>query len=337
MFLTPGSYTVNITATMVGASTATGVVYVTIEANPTTLNPTDPGVQSITWGENGTILFDWTDDVSAGAGIAGASVTADIQGVGVAMVIDNGDGTYSILIPTRLLSMDVGSYILSISFTKTGYESRSPSLISISCTARQTTITIEVSPSEIIAGTSSVQIWADFTDVLTSDAITGATLTWTLTNQLGATIDTGSMSYDSGVGRYFYELATAGLPMDAYQVRVSAQLANHEGSTDVVVLQVIEPGFNIPGTGIYITMSQLLFAVAGIAIVILAFVGYVGYKRATVPYQLKALNKAIKAINKNKPADTHPALLNRDAKIKAALKRHYRKAGIQIDEEEAAG
>ena len=125
--------------------------------------------------------------------------------------------------------------------------------------------------------------------------------------------------------------------MDAYQIHVEATLTNYEEGDQSVVLQVIEPGFELPGTGIYITLSQLLFAVAGIAVVIIAFAGYVGYKRATIPYQLKALNKAIKAINRKRPADVHPNLMNREDKMKESVKEFYRKAGITYEEEEAAG
>lgn len=334
MFGTPGSYIIEITATKAGATSAKGYIYVTVNANPTTLIPDSTAPRDVTYAENSTIRIFWRDDfegVGVGsAGLVNASVYYGATRIGSALVNDYGNGTYLITIRSALLGMQAGQpYSVQIVFTKNGYVQATSVSFVVTCRARATTLVITVTPLSIEQGVMSVDIWANFTDNVVHSPVGGATVTCTIVGI------TGALPMTLTGGRYHCQVDTRALPIGAYQVQVDAALANYESGQASAILQVMERGFYIGP--IRITFSQLLFAAAGIAIVIVAFAGYVGYKRATIPYQLKCLNKAIKAMNKGRPADAHPGLMNREQQIKKLLKERYKQAGVSVQEPESAG
>jgi len=335
MFGVPGNYIIEITATKAGATTAKGYIYVTVNANPTTLLPDSTAPRDVYYLENSTIRIVWRDTfqgVGVGsAGLVNASVYYGATRIGSALVVDYGNGTYLIILRSALLGMQAEQpYSVQIVFTKNGYVQATSVSFVVTCRARPTTLTMTILPLSIEQGATSVDIWAEYTDDRASGSrVTGATVTCTI---IGVT---GALPMTLTDGRYHCQVDARALAFGAYQVRVDATLANYVSGQSSAILQVIERGINLGP--IRITFSQLLFAAAGIAIVVVAFAAYVGYKRATIPYQLKCLNKAIKAMNKGRPADMHPGLMNREQQIKKLLKERYKQAGVNIQEPESAG
>jgi hypothetical protein len=335
MFGVPGNYIIEITATKAGATTAKGYIYVTVNANPTTLLPDSTAPRDVYYLENSTIRIVWRDTfqgVGVGsAGLVNASVYYGATRIGSALVVDYGNGTYLIILRSALLGMQAEQpYSVQIVFTKNGYVQATSVSFVVTCRARPTTLTMTILPLSIEQGATSVDIWAEYTDDRASGSrVTGATVTCTI---IGVT---GALPMTLTDGRYHCQVDARALAFGAYQVRVDATLANYVSGQSSAILQVIERGINLGP--IRITFSQLLFAAAGIAIVVVAFAAYVGYKRATIPYQLKCLNKAIKAMNKGRPADMHPGLMNREQQVKKLLKERYKQAGVNIQEPESAG
>jgi hypothetical protein len=334
MFGVPGNYIIEINATKTGATTAKGYIYVTVNANPTTLEPDSTTPRDVYYGENSTIRIFWRDTFE-GVGVGSAAVNASVYygatRIGSGFVVNLGGGNYSIVIRSALLGMIAGQpYLVRVVFTRNGYVQATSMDFIVTCRARPTTLTITILPLSIEQGATSVDIWAEFTDNLVHSRVTGATVTCTIVGVTGALPMTLNLD-----GRYHCQVDARALAFGAYQVRVDATLANYVSGQSSTILQVIERGINLGP--IRITFSQLLFAAAGIAIVVVAFAAYVGYKRATIPYQLKCLNKAIKAMNKGRPADMHPGLMNREQQIKKLLKERYKQAGVNIQEPESAG
>jgi len=334
MFGVPGSYIIEITATKTGATTAKGYLYVTVNANPTALVPDSTNPRDVYYGEDSLIRIFWNDtfeDVGVGsAGLVNASVYYGATRIGSAVVVDYGNGTYLIRIQSAVLGMVAERpYSAQIVFTKNGYVQATSVYFVVTCQARPTTLTVTILPLSIEQGATSIDIWANFTDNVAHSPVSGATVTCTIVGI------TGALPMTLTGGRYHCQVDTRALAFGAYQVEVNATLANYVSRLSSAILQVIERGINLGP--IRITFSQLLFAAAGIAIVIVAFAGYVGYKRATIPYQLKCLNKAIKAMNKGRPADMHPGLMNREQQIKKLLKERYKQAGVSVQEPESAG
>jgi hypothetical protein len=335
MFGMPGNYIIEINATKAGATSAKGYIYVTVNANPTELLPDSTNPRDVYYAENSTIRVLWRDifeGVGVGnAGLVNASVHYGATHIGSALAVDYGNGTYLIIIRSALLGMQGEQpYSVQIVFTKTGYMQATSVSFVVTCRARPTTLTITIDPLSIEQGVASADVWAEFIDTRTGSRVTSATVTCTVVGVSGA-----SPMMLNPDGRYRLKVNTLALPIGAYQIQVEATSANYVSRQTSEILQVTERGINIGP--IRITFSQLLFAAAGVALVIVAFAGYVGYKRATIPYQLKCLNKAIKAMNKGRPADVHPALMNREQQIKKLLKERYKQAGVSIEESESAG
>jgi hypothetical protein len=334
MFGTPGSYIIEITATKLGATPAKGYIYVTVNANPTALVPDSTAPRDVYYGEDSLIRIFWNDTFTHrgvdSADLVNASVYYGATRLGSAVVVGYGNGTYLIRIRSALLGMLAEQpYSVQIVFTKNGWVQATSVSFVVTCRARPTTLIITVTPLSIDQGTASIDIWANFTDTLAHGPVSGATVTCTIVGI------TGALPMTLTGGRYHCQVDTRGLAVGAYQVRIDAALANYVTGQSSAILQVTERGFNLGP--IRITFSQLLFAVAGIAVVVVAFAGYVGYKRATIPYQLKTLNKAIKAMNKGRPAEAHPGLMSREEQVKRVLKERFKQAGVSVQEPGSAG
>jgi len=336
MFGKPGEYIIEIVASKAGASTTTGYIYVTVMANPTSVTTTPSSDFDIYYGETGEIVLLWNDTFE-GVGVGGAdTVTITVYYgntlLGYGSFTDYGNGTYLLRIPTATLGMDAGeAYTITITVVKNGYEQGGPISFTVQVLYRPTTLQVNLEPSIIEVGTHQILIIATYTDDLNGTHIFTANLTCGI---VGFS-DVFVMEYDAETDTYRYLLTTGGLAIQAYQVWVRAELDNFEEAYTTTLLTVIERGINVGP--IRITLTQMIFWAAGIALAILGFAGYVGYKRATLPYQIKCMNKALRAINANRPAKIHPEILSREEAFNRAIKEAFKRAGLDLPEKGVAG
>ncbi|MHA2060310.1 MAG: hypothetical protein ACW976_06000, partial [Candidatus Ranarchaeia archaeon] len=72
----------------------------------------------------------------------------------------------------------------------------------------------------------------------------------------------------------------------------------------------------------------------GIALPLIAFVAFVGYKRVTMPYPLKIINRALKVLQKGGEMNVEGIkIASRDAQVRKLLAPEFESLGLEEETE----
>jgi hypothetical protein len=325
---TPGLYVFFITAERNGALDAITSLYVLINPNPTSLsnNDADYPEYTVDYEDNVTITFYWNDTLD-GVSLDTSNTQATLLTTATALVVDNfALGAYRIVIDTDALGLNVGEiYQISFSLNKTGYATPTEELLFLTLDPTETRLVLSLDNSDIEENQfPQVILTINYSRLLSGTGITNANLTVTFNGQSYTAVALGN-------GIYTLNLTTTALPRSTYQITVDATKTNYESAREFTNLVIVEPTIFIPGLG-KVAVSTIVASAFTFMIPVVAVVGFIGYKRVTMPYPLKIINRALKKMQKGAQIDTEDLkLTSREATVAALLATDYEVLGLPLE------
>ncbi|MHA1712522.1 MAG: hypothetical protein ACTSW4_00540 [Candidatus Ranarchaeia archaeon] len=331
--VTPGLYVFYITAIKPGCQQTTLPVYVLVRPTPSQLSALESEfpTYSVRYEENATITFSWQDTLS-NVPITTDLVTANLTTINTLLPVTNPEaGRYQVTVDTDALQLSTGIiYQIVFSISKTGYATPDSQLILLTLDPALTALEVSLDHSSIEENQySHVVLTATYTRATTGTGITGANITVTFNGQQITLTEQGN-------GIYSTNLSTADLTRDTYPLTITANKSNYQAVQKLINLIVSEPTVFIPGIG-KVAISTVFSSAITFFIPILGFFGIVVFKRVTMPYPLKVINKAIRLIQKG---ETYPLdklnIQDRDTLIQNMLNEQNAEImGIKFEETSA--
>ncbi|MDF1540769.1 MAG: hypothetical protein P1Q69_17870, partial [Candidatus Thorarchaeota archaeon] len=182
---------------------------------------------SIGFNHQFTLVLEYTNSTGYGLSGAVAGITSIVPSIGLNVddVVDNGDGTYSILL-TPTIS---GIFTIQIEVVKVQYENQ---VISFTITSPViATLLALVASSEIVAIGDDCIITFTYTNE-TSDGIVGGTIT--VLSRPSGLVFTDVEELGNGI----YRINISTTEVDEYQLRFRASALNHLNATAAITLSV---------------------------------------------------------------------------------------------------
>jgi hypothetical protein len=162
---------------------------------------------------------------------------------------------------------------------------------------------------------TEVTLTANYSRALGS-GITGATLTVDFNgNEITLT--------EQGDGIYTATLTTTDLARNTYALTVDAVKDNYVSRREATNLIIAEPTIFFPFIG-KVAVSTVISSMFTFVLPFVGFAGIIAYKRITMPYPLKIINKAIRIIQKGDTFDVESVSLeNREALVQNMIVSEY--------------
>ncbi len=323
--ITPGDFILSIYATAPGVSPAYGEIYVTILATPSALLTSNTtGFQYYL--ANLTFIMYWNNTLDNAPVSPSTYVNLTISHGGATLYdliltpISGSPGYYSIELNTLELALipSTSPYSLRFSAEMLGFSTPGDRSMDLVVNEVPTHLVAYLDRNEVELGRdTTVKVTAFYTNLIYNRNITGATLTASLAGQVYNM--TGHAN-----GTYTCVISIEGLSIDAYLITVGASMDYY---VDAVVLnlqlEVKELTLFIPIIG-PVPMSTVIVGAGGFGLPVLLFFGFVAYKRITMPYVLKVINKAIRVMQKGQAIDFEEfKLRSREDTINKILNSEY--------------
>ncbi|MHA1917144.1 MAG: MSCRAMM family protein [Candidatus Ranarchaeia archaeon] len=318
--VSPGLYSLIVLANTTDSSLGNKTFYVLISSVPSAIEI--PASQEanvhLEYELSATYGFYW-DNTLDDLGIASPdSVTVSLQGIGnLSTVVDQNNGSYVFAVDSFGLGLSAGeSYLVQIYATKDGYTTPTGESFSIIVDATQTQLSVGLSYTEVEQGRiPTVLITAFYNRTHNGTGISGANLTTTFNNEI-------IVMTDHNNGTYTCEITANTVNIGSYAVSVNAGKDNYQVKDTQGILDITEQTINL--LFLKVTVSQFMIGVGGIFLPIAIFASVIAYKRITLPYPLKIMNKAIKLMQSGGAYDTEAIkLTDREARIKDLLKDDF--------------
>ncbi|MHA1917400.1 MAG: carboxypeptidase-like regulatory domain-containing protein, partial [Candidatus Ranarchaeia archaeon] len=330
----PGDTTIELTAQKTGCSSEIFTYHVKILEVPTTIGIPDQFTQNIhvEYETNISLMFNWTNTLDSVGIDSPDQVSVDLAGSNLTTIVDEGNGNYTVLVDTIALGLTAGeSYTFTLSVVREGYSTPQTKTIVVIIDVVGTQIDLTLDRSTAQQGElTDLTISVFYNRTRDGSGITGASLVITFNN-----IDYNMT--DIGGGMYNFTISGIEvLPINVYEVEVQAAADNFESQSTKENLVIIERYFQLGP--MVITVSQLQMTVVGVVIPLVGLGAVVAYKRITMPYPLKIINKALKAFQKGSSFGTEGLKINtRDATIRELLKEDFEVLGMQDEIETSSG
>ena len=194
-----------------------------------------PLVETTPYLDNISVVFQYIDYISD-AGISGASTSISfLNGSVTYYLIDNGDGSYEMIIPTTQFS-GAGSIYFNITLSKSGvpfYSSRTVTGIRAVIRVIQTNLVSEAPPPASLPIGELHIVNVTFVDADHDVSLSGATIVSDWYSLYGTNITITEI----GNGKYQLTINTTGLLAQSYTFTVTASLTNYRTAEALVLIQ----------------------------------------------------------------------------------------------------
>jgi len=250
--------------------------------------------------EANNISFNYTDVLSGGLV---ADATATFKYNSIDYDLDNlGNGYYVLDFDTE--TREVGNYVIGINIKKTNY-SQPICIVQIHILSRPTILTPTQGQISVEQG-NAVTFSFTFVDQRNGTFITPSDAGVTLWYSWAYGNSTLTANLVGEVYTVTLDLGSLNAPVGTYTIQIGLMAENYTISTLTVTLVV---GYlKILGIDWPIFLAILITAIIAIS----AVVGYVGVKRARIPYEIKKIDETYNGIKKKKGKLPYPILKTKD-------------------------
>jgi hypothetical protein len=321
----PGEYILTIYAEAQGVSPAYGDIYISILPTPSEIiSSNTTSIQSFT--ENLTYLIYWNNTLDNEPVSPTSNIHLSLSQNGNTLhelsldPIPGSPGYYSIILNTRNLNItpSTNPYTLRFNANYTGFVTPLSQSIDLVMNNIPTEITAALSRTDVELGRDhGVRLTVVYTNVLLNRSITGANLTATIDGRVYTL--TGHAN-----GTYTCNILIDPLALDAYLIIISAEkqfYVNQELSN--LQLDVRELTVDIPLVG-PVPLSTVVVGTGGFGFPVILFLGFIMFKRLTMPYPVKIINRALKKMQKGENVDIDDLkIATREETIRSLLIEDY--------------
>ncbi|MHA1839831.1 MAG: hypothetical protein ACTSYO_07760 [Candidatus Ranarchaeia archaeon] len=332
----PGSYIIHVNASKLGYSSTTFDLYLVIanvSSDIIVINqPTNPVYEdTLVW------RFYWNNTID-NAPITSPSSTyfalyrGGILFQNITTLVDYQNGTYQLTVGSAAAGLDAGqAYQLTAVLSRLGFDTAQLQFSAFPLGYVETSISVSLSEDTVEQGrTTNVTLTVQYYRTISGDGLSGANVTASFNNETYTLQSTGSP------GVYVAVIPVQGLSIDVYKIEVEATRQNYQSKTASVNLVVEEITlFELPIFG-KVRPSTMIVYGGGIILPVVVFASVVAYKRISMPYDLKVINKALRQMMKGEAVDTQNLKIpERGDAVLHALREDFEIAGISFPIEEA--
>ncbi|MHA1861474.1 MAG: PA14 domain-containing protein [Candidatus Ranarchaeia archaeon] len=330
--LIPGDYIVNISITKKGVTSTTELLFLTVLPTPTDLFMLNYTANRY-YTENLTYVVYWNNTLDLGpvTPLTNSVLTiyheSQLHGTYVMEPISGQPGYYSIQLNTvtDLMTPSANAYELRFTAGMVGFATPSTKALNLFINEVPTRLEARLTKNEVELGRDiNVTLIVTYTELVLGRPLPGASLNATIAGTVYPLTDHGN-------GTYTTEIPIDSLEIDSYLISVHAKKQYYQTQVlSNIQLVVTELHIVFPVIG-PVPMSTVIVGGEMFSLPILVFLGIVVYKRVTMPYPLKVINKAIKGIQKGKTVETTDLKIrNRDTVIKNVLQPEFESVGFQL-------